>query len=88
MEECYESDASWCSELVQRLENQYPSQWDSVISNLLKDFPSGSLTRVLGLTSVTSQVQVFNKLNSVEPMIRVEAIKWISENADGVKVKY
>lgn len=58
-----------------------------MISNLLKNFPSGSLTRVLGLTSVTSQVEVFNKLNSVEPMIRIEAIKWISENADSVKVK-
>lgn len=88
VEEGRESDASWGCELVQRLERQYPTVWDGVISDFLKTSPSGSLTRILGLTSITSQVQVFEKLNHVESSIRVEAIKWIADNTNVVKVRH
>ncbi len=75
----------WCCELVQNLENQYPVAWDHIVSGLF-EMPSESLSQVLGFTSVTTQVQVFEKLNHPNAAVRAEAIKYIAENADSFKV--
>lgn len=57
-----------------------------MISSLFEEYSSESLSHVLGLTSITSQVQTFEKLNHVNSIVRIEAIKYISENPHIVKV--
>lgn len=78
----------WSCKLVQGLENQYPVAWDIVVSELLKDSACDSLSRVLGFTSFTTQFQIFEKLNHPKAEIRMEAIKYIANHAEDVKVSF
>lgn len=84
--ESKKTNNEWGCELVQKMEHQYPNAWDNVVSTLLKSNSSESLSHALGLTSVISQIQCFEKLNHPIASIRIEAIKYIAENSESVKV--
>lgn len=86
--ESKKTNNEWGCELVQKMERQYPNAWDNVVSALLKNNSFESLSRALGLTSVISQIQCFEKLNHPLASIRIEAIKYIAENPESVKIKY
>lgn len=75
-----------CCELVKSLEIQYPSAWDSTVASLFDEEPDESLSRVLGFTSATPQIEIFQKLNHPVASIRAEAIKNIAQNVDSFKV--
>uniref|UniRef100_A0A8D8ZPL5 HEAT repeat-containing protein 1 n=1 Tax=Cacopsylla melanoneura TaxID=428564 RepID=A0A8D8ZPL5_9HEMI len=82
----------YCSRLVQTLESQYPSAWDSFIIKYSRREGDSSLSevqkRVLRLNiEQSSHAEVFMKLTDSKALLRAETLKYLASHADPSSVR-